>query len=614
MILGKITGKVSTTKFYFEVINPKTRKFQFVQIYHQEYGFVLCQIIELIRTKENMIAKCNIIGYKDGDNKLKNIRTPFHLNTEVLNAKDKFIKKIIELNTNSAYIGYLEGRQIPVHIDLQKLLTKHVSILAKSGAGKSYTVGVLIEEIIEKGIPLLIIDPHGEYSSLKKPSEEKKEKLAYWKISAKEFSKQILEYGDINENSNLIPLKLNENINSYELIKYFPTQLSSTQESILFSAMKNLETNSFDNIILELESMNIGNNWQLIDTLKYLKSLKLFSSHPTPLLELIKPNQASILNLKGIDPSIQNMVVAKLLKDLFLARKKEKIPPFFCVIEEAHNFVPEKGFGKSKSSEVIRLISSEGRKFGLGLCIVSQRPALVQKTVLAQCTTQIIMKITNPNDLRTITNSIEGISSETVDEIQNLSIGSALVCGVVDKPLLVNIRNRKTKHGGESVDILGDYNAPISNKKTTKIEQEKYFCDELGKYSDGDILPIIEPKLNLKEIELISEKTIKNITTYLIPSLYCICEMSSSPGDEFIVLVEKVLGKIIIDPDEDIKTEISNVDPKNSFFRKIKFKKVKYDQMIPQNLDNQNIINKLKKHCNVKDFKECYIMFNKIEY
>ena len=91
------------------------------------------------------------------------------------------------------------------------------------------------------------------------------------------------------------------------------------------------------------------------------------------------------------------------------------------MIEEAHNFVPEKGFGKSQSSEVIRLISSEGRKFGLGLCVVSQRPALLQKTVLAQCSTQIVMKITNPNDLRSITASAEGVGSETAEEIQNVT-------------------------------------------------------------------------------------------------------------------------------------------------------------------------------------------------
>jgi len=62
------------------------------------------------------------------------------------------------------------------------------------------------------------------------------------------------------------------------------------------------------------------------------------------------------------------------------------------VIEEAHNYCPERNFGEKKSSKILRTIASEGRKFGLGLCVVSQRPARLDKSVLSQCSTQIIMK------------------------------------------------------------------------------------------------------------------------------------------------------------------------------------------------------------------------------
>ena len=62
-----------------------------------------------------------------------------------------------------------------MNLDLKKLISKHVSILAKSGAGKSYSVGVILEEIVKKNIPVLILDPHGEYSSLKFPNDNKKD-------------------------------------------------------------------------------------------------------------------------------------------------------------------------------------------------------------------------------------------------------------------------------------------------------------------------------------------------------------------------------------------------------------------------------------------------------
>src|SRR3989344_417867 len=390
MILGRIIGKVSTTEFRFIVTSAAARKFQFIQVHHGEYGFVLGQIRELERTEQEMVAYCLIIGYRDEDGRVRGIRTPFAPGTEILEADDEFITQIIDIGGHGAYLGKLEGKEIGVHMDLQKVMTRRLAVLAKSGAGKSYTVGCLVEEIMEKRVPLLVIDPHGEYSSMKEPAYENREMLARWKLEPKGYSAQIQEFGDPRLKSDVRPLKLSEKMSSYELMKMLPVQLSNTQEAMLFSIVKDLEEVNFDNIILHLEQLNSPSKWTLIDTLLYLRDLRLFSSAPTPFTDLISPGKCSVLNLKGITPEVQDMIVAKLLKDLFLARKQEKIPPFFCVIEEAHNFCPEKGFGKAKSTEVIRLISSEGRKFGLGLCVVSQRPALVQKTVLAQCSTQLI--------------------------------------------------------------------------------------------------------------------------------------------------------------------------------------------------------------------------------
>ena len=144
MILGNITGKHTTTRFQFEVEgSPST--FDFVQVMHQEYGYVLAQIVTLTRHDQKTIARCKVIGYKK-DGRLRPMRKPFHSDTEVLEAEDAFIKEIIELKEQEgAFIGNLENKEIPVHLDLRKLLTKHVAVLAKSGAGKSYTVGVLLE-------------------------------------------------------------------------------------------------------------------------------------------------------------------------------------------------------------------------------------------------------------------------------------------------------------------------------------------------------------------------------------------------------------------------------------------------------------------------------------
>ena len=95
MILGKVFGKVSTIDFCFNVSNPRAKKFSFIQINHKEYGFVLCQIVELFRDSQELIAKCNVIGYKDEEGRLKSIRIPFEIGCEVLEAQDEFIIDLI---------------------------------------------------------------------------------------------------------------------------------------------------------------------------------------------------------------------------------------------------------------------------------------------------------------------------------------------------------------------------------------------------------------------------------------------------------------------------------------------------------------------------------------
>jgi hypothetical protein len=125
------------------------------------------------------------------------------------------------------------------------------------------------------------------------------------------------------------------------------------------------------------------------------------------------------------------------------------------IVEEAHNYCPERGFGNAVSLSILRTVASEGRKFGMGLGIISQRPAKVDKNVISQCNTNLILKVTNPNDLRAIVQSVEGLTSDTADEIQRLQVGVALVAGgYLTKPIMVEIRVRETDHGGRSIKIL----------------------------------------------------------------------------------------------------------------------------------------------------------------
>lgn len=637
MIIGRIIGKITPTDFTFK-LEKEAKKFEYIQVYHQVYDFVLCQIVDLETTNEGTIAKCKTIGYKDKDDKIKPMRMPFDTNVEVLQAEDDFIREIIKLDRkeDGAFIGKLDGKDIDVYLDLKKLLTKHCAVLAKSGAGKSYTVGVLVEEIMERKIPLLIIDPHGEYSKMRFENIKEKDKLAEFGIQPKAYD--VKEYGDPKVNEGVIPLKLTKDITDSELIHLLPAKLSSMQLGILYSALKNIDHLNFKKLLLELEQDESSAKWSIINVIEYLDKLNIFSDSPTSYKELVAPGVCSIINVKGMPPDIQGIIVYKLCKDLFEMRKNNEIPPFFLILEEAHNFCPERSFGEAKSSQILRTIASEGRKFGLGFCVISQRPARVDKSVLSQCTTQIILKVTNPNDLRAISNSVEGITSESEGEIRNLPIGIALVSGVVDIPLFVNIRPRRSQHGGEAVDILEG--------------GQRDAMEELKSFEKKDLLPIIKPMTSVKDIKLMSEKEVE-VKTKLIPAAIVTCEDFEG---EFKLLVETENGEIIVDKEKLVTKKIPDMKELGSdglrvikkVFKKmpvdddeakilidkgylkqdktlsddyifsklrtaqtyenIEFVSLAYDDKIEAAMGEKTIRNKVSKVAKVLDVKECFVV------
>ena len=147
------------------------------------------------------------------------------------------------------------------------------------------------------------------------------------------------------------------------------------------------------------------------------------------------------------------MIVKRLATVAFEMRKKDIVPPMMMVVEEAHNYCPQ---GTTVlSSKPLATIASEGRKFGLGLMVISQRPAKIDKNVLSQCGTQIILKVTNPNDVKAIAQSIEGLTNGMTDEIQTMPIGMAMIVGAgIESPLLVEVRPRESRHGGAGIKVL----------------------------------------------------------------------------------------------------------------------------------------------------------------
>jgi DNA helicase HerA-like ATPase len=97
------------------------------------------------------------------------------------------------------YIGLLEGQSIHVNLDANNLIQTHCSIIAKTGAEKSHTCGVILEELLENNVPPLIIDPHGEYATLKFPNDDKPASFERYGITPKGYASQVTVYTPANK-------------------------------------------------------------------------------------------------------------------------------------------------------------------------------------------------------------------------------------------------------------------------------------------------------------------------------------------------------------------------------------------------------------------------------
>ena len=115
----------------------------------------------------------------------------------------------------------------------------------------------------------------------------------------------------------------------------------------------------------------------------------------------------------------------------------------------------------------------------------------------------------------------------------------------------------------------------------------------------------------MQEIRMMADKPINKITTYLIPSVLFNCDLR---GIEFQVLIDRIKGKIIIDPDKDVKQDIGQVSYRSNFLRKMVYQKVVADVQLQEVLTTEKLKGQLVKYCGVTDFKECFIVYYKVEY
>ena len=399
--------------------------------------------------------------------------------TQVSLASDEELNRILYQDPQtSAHIGHLSTREsIPVNLSLNDLVSRHASILAMTGAGKSYTAGVLIEELMKKKGSIIIFDPHGEYSRLELEGSKVKvygEGYAH-KIRIETSSITAGDYACLIPDLTGTQLDLLDEV--LDLVarfyqKYDLDTILSTLSSIYDLKKNGKKKDSPEHEVFPgrhlksiTKKVTLSTIGALMRRLRRIQRMDVFSMTGTSITDIAGPNQLTVINLSETEERVSEVIVSIICRKLFSSRKKyvrdgEGVSsPVFIMIEEAHNFAPSASDdGTFISRPILRKIAREGRKFAVGLCVISQRPNKLDSDVLSQCNTQVIMKIVNPSDQDHIRASVENVTEEIVNDLPSLGRGEAIIVGsAIRMSVPTKIRERTTHVGGQDIDVVGQW-------------------------------------------------------------------------------------------------------------------------------------------------------------
>ncbi len=403
----------------------------------------------------------------------------------------------------SAHIGSLLTREpgdVPVVLSVRDVVSTHLAILASTGAGKSYTAGVLVEELMRSynRAAVLIVDPHSEYHTMSSIQGER----AFagedgYQPDVKIFTpdKIRVRFSTLTESDvkYLLP-----DGTSDKMLHFLRQAFRSLQDRLKAEGRRDF-LYSYHDLRDEVQRQQYGKDdkdagdggnvssiqgllWRLDS--RFDRRDSIFHAHEhIELSELYRPGRCTILQLSEIEQAEQQVIVGTLLRRVNKAReltvgnhvdRGENFLdyPVFTLLEEAHRFAPA---GHSVvSTNVLKQILSEGRKFGVGIGLITQRPGKLDQDVLSQCMTQIIMRIVNPIDQQTVAQSVEGAGRAMLAELPALTKGQAIISGVgINTPVMCRIRSRITAHGGETFDAPAEWMKWHSAGERSKREQDE---------------------------------------------------------------------------------------------------------------------------------------------
>lgn len=337
-----------------------------------------------------------------------------------------------------------------------KGFNRHTFMCGQSGSGKSYALGVLLEQIlIDTDLPMVILDPNADFVRLGEtldsvPDEQSARLGAHTTTVLRPQSSGgdgllRVRFIDLSSESKAAVLQLDPLVDRDEY-------------NALLDVAELLRTTAPRDAVVELMSGEAPERKQLAQRIENLGILTwdVWAFESPPAVDIVdEGSRATVLDLSGFEHRQERLVVAMDLLD-HLWRNREKHEPRLIVIDEAHNVcsaAPRTALERATTERLIQ-IASEGRKYGLWLLLCTQRPSRINAAVLSQCDNLALMKMNSRGDLAELENYFGFAPPEMIATAPFFGQGECLMAGGFSPvPTFVRIGARRTREGGSDVAV-----------------------------------------------------------------------------------------------------------------------------------------------------------------
>ena len=365
----------------------------------------------------------------------------------------------------------LRNPDVTVSVNLNKIAARHLAVLATTGSGKSNLLALLAKRIGESNGTMVIFDYQGEYSDLRMKN------IVH--IQAKVNPKLL----DVEKFADMLDISESASKQRAMLSDVFTKEVKESSD-FWTSLVENLQS-IIDNEETKADDVRTAQRIvQIIERGRRRKGRVLDPDIGDP-IDQIKPNYVNVLNMLELTEMQAATVISYYLSEILedrkaarrarLAREKSAESrirfnaPVIIAIEEAHSFLPTDRDTDAKY--MASKIAREGRKFGVSLIIVSQRPSRVDQDVLSQMGSLAVSRITQPKDQSYIVDSSELVTEELASNLPSLNVGETLLLGQwVTLPSMTKVDKVEEKLLGADIDAVSEWHEDV-RLKTVAVEK-----------------------------------------------------------------------------------------------------------------------------------------------